>query len=321
MMVNKTSLSGYQIAMIACAVFIAVALPYIAPNDFIVHTACVALIYAVLAASWDLLYGFAGLISFGHAGFFGLGAYSAALFTYYFDLPAWFGIPVGALAGALLGVAIGVPTLRLRGVYQALSTLAFSESLHVIATNWYSVTRGTLGFNQHPTFFRMIGELHKSYYFMLLACCVCIAAIWWIACKSRMGMTFRAMRNDDIRARALGINIVRQRVLVFTLSGLFAGVAGAIYAHYIGLVSPSELGPSLTILVIAMSTIGGVGTILGPAVAAVILYGLTELLHLSGTVYNQIAIGVLLVAFVLFLPDGIAGWFERHGRRPASPKA
>jgi branched-chain amino acid transport system permease protein len=320
MTTTNTQLSGRQIAMIACASLFAVTLPYIAPNDFIVHTACIGLIYAVLAASWDLLFGFAGLISFGHAGFFGLGAYSAALLTFYFDLPAWFGPPVGALAGGLLGIAIGVPTLRLRGVYQALSTLAFSESLRVIATNWYPVTRGTLGFNQHPTFFRMIGELHKSYYFMLVTCCACIAAIWWIARKSRMGMTFRAMRNDDIRARALGINIVQQRVLVFALSGFFAGLAGAIYAHYVGLVSPSELAPSLTILVIAMSTIGGVGTILGPAVAAVVLYALTELLHLSGTVYNQIAIGVLLIAFVLFLPDGIAGWFERRGHRPASSK-
>ncbi|HZQ14867.1 MAG TPA: branched-chain amino acid ABC transporter permease [Pseudolabrys sp.] len=307
--------SARQVAMILAVVIVAATLPFIAPNDFIIHTVCIALVYAVLAASWDLLYGFAGLISFGHAGFFGLGAYSAALFTTYLGLPAWFGPPVGAVAGALLGVAIGVPTLRLRGVYQALSTLAFSESLHVVATNWYSVTRGTLGFNQHPTFFRMIGELHKSYYVMLATCSVCVAVIWWIARRSRMGMTFRAMRDDDIRARALGINIVQQRVLVFTLSGLFAGLAGAIYAHYVGLVSPSELGPSLTILVIAMSTIGGVGTIIGPAVAAVVLYALTELLHLAGTVYNQIAIGALLIAFVLFLPDGIAGWFVRHGRR------
>jgi branched-chain amino acid transport system permease protein len=309
-----------QTLLLATIAVIMVILPFVAPNDFIVHAFCIAMIYAILAASWDLLFGFAGLISFGHAGFFGLGAYVAALITFHFNISPFYGPPLGGIAGALLGITIGVPTLRLRGVYQALSTLAFSESLRVVATNWYDVTRGTLGFNQHPTFFRLIGELHKSYYLLLAVSFVVVAAIWWIACRSPLGLTFRAMRDDDIRARALGINVVRQRVLVFTLSGFFAGLAGALYAHYVGLVSPTEFGPSLTILVIAMSTIGGVGTIIGPAIAAMVLYLLTEFMHLAGTVYNQIAIGILLIGFVLFLPDGIAGWYHRRGRTKVPTK-
>lgn len=287
-------------------------LPLVATNDFILHAFCIAMIYAILAASWDLLFGFAGLISFGHAGFFGLGAYAAALVTYHAGLPAWFGPAIGGFAGALLGVAIGVPTLRLRGVYQALSTLAFAEALRVIATNWHGLTRGTLGFNQHPTFFRLSGELVPSYYLLLTATLAIVGGIWWIACRTPLGLTFRALRNDDIRASALGIDVVRQRVLVFALSGCFAGMAGALYGHYVGLVSPTELAPPMTILVIAMSTIGGVGTILGPALAAMVLYLLTELLHIAGTVWNHVAVGLLLIGFVLFLPDGIAGWLRRR---------
>lgn len=293
------------------------ALPSIAQNEFLIHAFCIAMIYAILAASWDLLFGFAGLISFGHAGFFGLGAYAAALVTYHAGLSPWFGPAIGGVAGALLGITIGLPTLRLRGVYQALSTLAFAEALRVIATNWHDLTRGTLGFNQHPTFFKLSGESHASYYLLLAATLAIIGTIWWIACRSPLGLTFRAIRGDDIRAGALGIDVVRQRVLVFAFSGFFAGMAGALYAHFVGLVSPTELAPPLTILVIAMSTIGGVGTIIGPALAAMVLYLVTEAFHIGGSIYSQIAVGLLLIGFVLFLPDGIAGWLRRRlERRP-----
>jgi branched-chain amino acid transport system permease protein len=302
----------------AAALVFLIALPWITPNEFLIHAFCIAMIYAILAASWDLLFGFAGLISFGHAGFFGLGAYAAALVTFHAGLPAGFGPVIGGLAGALLGIAIGLPTLRLRGVYQALSTLAFAEALRVVATNWHDLTRGTLGFNQHPTFFRLSGESRASYYLLLAATLAIVATIWWIARRSPLGLTFRAIRGDDIRASALGIDVVRQRVLVFALSGSFAGIAGALYAHYVGLVSPTELAPPLTILVIAMSTIGGVGTIVGPALAAMALYLLTEMLQLGGTIYSQIAVGMLLIGFVLFLPDGIAGWLRNRFQRDAS---
>ena len=112
---------------------------------------------------------------------------------------------------------------------------------------------------------------------------------------------------NDIRAQALGINVFRMKLLAFSISGFFAGVAGALYAHFIQLVTPNEIASSLTILIIAMATIGGVGTISGPAVAAIIIHFVTEMLQIAGTVYDQIAIGAVLMLFVLFLPQGIAG--------------
>ena len=298
------------------AAFTAVMLviPLVAPNDFVIHTLCIAMIYAVLAASWDLLFGFGGLISFGHAGFFGLGAYAAALVTHKLGLSPWFGPFIGAGAAALLGLIIGLPTLRLRAVFLALATLAFAESLRVVATNWHDVTRGTLGFSAHRTFFRLSGEVHYSYYMLLAVSLALIAAIWWIACRTEFGLNLRAIRSDEIRAEALGISVVRKKIQAFMLGGLFAGAAGGLYAHYVGLVSPSELGPTTTMLVIAMATIGGTGTILGPAAAALVIYVAAELLRLAGTVYAQVAIGVLLIGFVLFLPDGIAGWLKRRRR-------
>lgn len=296
-------------------VALTMAAPFLVPNQFILQILCFAFIYAILAASWDLLLGFAGLVSFGHAGFFGFGAYAAALTTYHFQLSPWFGLPIGAVAGAALGVVIGVPTLRLRAVYLALATLACSESLRIVATNWYSLTRGSLGFNLHPTLFRLSGDAAISYYVILLIAVISVGAIWWIATRTKLGLTFQAIRDDELRAAALGINVVVHKIGAFVLSGLFAGLAGAIYAHYLGVVSPSELGPTITILVVAMATIGGIGTIVGPAVAAIVLYVGSEFLRMIGATSGQVAIGVLLIVFVVLFPDGMAGRLAKMTNR------
>ncbi|WP_210483528.1 branched-chain amino acid ABC transporter permease [Microvirga antarctica] len=312
-MMNQPA-SSRSAAMIAVAVLaiIALAVPRLAPNEFILSILGFAMIYAMLAASWDLLIGFAGLVSFGHAGFFGLGGYAAALATYHFGLSPWLGLPIGGLAGGVFGILIGIPTLRLRAVYLALATLAFAESLRIIATNWHDLTRGSLGFNLHPTFFRLSGEAANSYYVVLLVSSLSIAVIYYIARHTSLGMTFQAVRDDELRARSLGIDVVRHKIAAFALSGFFAGVAGALYAHYLGLISPSELGPATTMLVVAMSTIGGIGTIIGPALAAIVLYLASELLRMIGSTYGQVAIGALLIFFVILFPEGVAGWLSRQ---------
>jgi branched-chain amino acid transport system permease protein len=300
-----------KFAALATAAAVALAAPLVAPNEFVLSILSFALIYAMLAASWDLLIGFAGLVSFGHAGFFGLGGYAAALATYHFGLSPWAGLAIGAVAGGVLGVIIGVPTLKLRAVYLALATLAFAESLRIIATNWHGLTRGSLGFNLHPTFFRLSGEAASSYYVVLSVAALSIGAIYAIARHTSLGSTFQAVRDDELRAQALGIDVVRHKVIAFALSGFFAGMAGALYAHYVGLVSPTDLGPTVTMLVVAMATIGGIGTIIGPAFAAVVTYVASELLRMIGATYGQVAIGALLIFFVIVFPDGMAGRLAR----------
>ena len=309
----KRELSVHKVVLASLA-FLALMLlvPPLAPNDFFIHTICIAMIYALLAASWDFLFGFGGLISFGHAGFFGLGAYAAAIITTRYGLSPWWGPLIGGCSAGLLGLVIGLPTLRLKAVFLALATLSFAEILRIIATNWHDVTRGTLGFNAHRTFFKLSGETRLSYYMLLAATSALIFTLYWIACRTYFGLNLRAVKSDEIRAQALGVNVVRQKILAFMIGGFFTGTAGGLYAHYVGLVSPTELGPTTTMLVIAMATIGGTGTIVGPAAAALLLYAAIELLRLAGTVYSQVAIGVLLIAFVLFMPDGLAGWLRRR---------
>ena len=281
--------------------------PFFVTNNFVLHALTMSLIFAILAASWDLLFGFAGQVSFGHAGFFGLGAYASAMLSYYAGLSPWLGLLAGGLIASVFGLLVGFPSLRLRGVYLALATLACSEMLRIVVTNWVPVTRGTLGFNLHPGFTFVPNTPTTHYYIILAGAALSTGSMYLMAARSRLGLVLRALAVDDIRAQALGVDVFRMKLLAFSVSGFFAGFAGALYAHFIGLVTPNETASSLTILIVAMATIGGVGTIIGPAIAAIVIHFITEMLQIAGTVYDQIAVGLVLMLFVLFLPDGIAG--------------
>jgi len=281
--------------------------PFFVTNNFVLHALTMSLIFAILAASWDLLFGFAGQVSFGHAGFFGLGAYASAMLSYYAGLSPWLGLLAGGAIASVFGLLVGFPSLRLRGVYLALATLACSEMLRIVVTNWVPVTRGTLGFNLHPGFTFVPNTPTTHYYIILAGAALSTGSMYLMAARSRLGLVLRALAADDIRAQALGVDVFRMKLLAFSVSGFFAGLAGALYAHFIGLVTPNETASSLTILIVAMATIGGVGTIIGPAIAAIVIHFITEMLQIAGTVYDQIAVGLVLMLFVLFLPDGIAG--------------
>jgi branched-chain amino acid transport system permease protein len=297
--------------LLAGGLVVALLLPLFVTNNFVIHAVTVALIYAILAASWDLLFGYAGQSSFGHAGFFGFGAYAAALLTYHTGLSPWLGLFAGGGCAALFALVVGAPSLRLRGVYLALATLACSEMLRVVVSNWHDVTRGTLGFSLDSGFPSIPSDPASQYYVILAGAVLSIGAMYVFAERSRIGLVLRALAADDIRAQALGVDILKMKLLAFAVSGFFAGFAGALYVYLIQLVSPNETASSITILVIAMATIGGVGTIIGPAIAAIVIHVVTELLHVSGTVYDQIAVGLALMLFVLFLPQGIAGLLQR----------
>jgi len=284
--------------------------PFFAPNKFIVHVAIVGLSFAVLAASWDLLFGYAGQISFGHAGFYGVGAYTSALLAHHIGVSPWIGLFLGSFAAAILGALIGIPSLRIRGIYLALTTLAFAEVIRIIATNWHSVTRGTLGLSAKP--YPGI-EFHTTnyYYLMLTLSVISVGIMFWIANYSKVGLIFRAIKADEIRCQSLGIDILRYKLIAFAISGFFAGLAGAFSAHYLRLINPGDLAPHITIFAVAMAVIGGTSTIIGPALAAIIIHGLMEYLKVLGAVYSLMAVGAVLILFVIFLPSGIAGHMPR----------
>ena len=297
-----------------------VLLPVVVPHPFVLTIATQALIWALLAASWDLLSGYTGQISFGHAGFFALGAYAAAAATKHLDLSPWAGLAVGALVAAAMGLGVGFPALRLRGHYLALVTLGFAEILRLVAQNWLAVTGGPFGIHDYRTFPGLpadpLARRQATYWVVLAIVGASVAVMAGVCERTSAGKAFRAIREDEVLAAALGINTTAYKLLAFGLSAGFAGLAGTLYAYYVLLVSPSVASVATTSLVIGMAVFGGLGTIWGPVLGAVLLYGANEALRFVGVVYNLIVVGLVIMVFVVVLPSGLAGLARgvRRGR-------
>jgi branched-chain amino acid transport system permease protein len=293
------------------AVGVAALLPVLLPHPFVLTIATQAAIWALLAASWDLLSGYTGQISFGHAGFFALGAYGAAAATKHADLSPWLGLLVGAGVAAAVGLLTGFPALRLRGHYLALVTLGLAEIIRLVAQNWLDVTGGPFGIHD----FRSLPGLpagallhRQAMYVVVVAIVVVSVAVMYQVCeRTSAGQAFRAIREDEVLAQTLGIDTTRYKLLAFSLSSAFAGLAGGLYAYYVQLVSPVIAGAATTSLVIGMVVFGGLGTLWGPVLGALLLYGLYEGLRFVGVVYNLVAVGFVIMVFVIFFPRGLAG--------------
>ena len=307
------------------------AAPLVWSHPFVLHIAIQALIWALFAASWDLLSGYTGQISFGHGGFFSIGAYTAAILTRTLGLSSWIGMVAALLLCAVVGLGVGFPALRLRGHYLALVTLGFGEIVLLAATNWESLTGGAFGMHDYGTFTGLpsdpLAQRQTAYLIVAAVSLAGLAILLYLTRRTSAGPAFRAIREDQILAASLGIDTTYYKLLAFTLSAGFAGLAGALYAYYIQLVSPSVGASSASALVIGMAVFGGIGTIWGPFLGAILLFSITEGLRFIGVVYNLIAVGAVMVVFVIFVPRGLAGIrLHRRGRqqradRPAADAA
>jgi branched-chain amino acid transport system permease protein len=287
-------------------------LPVLLPHPFVLTIATQAVIWALLAASWDLLSGYTGQISFGHAGFFAFGAYAAAAATKHADVSPWLGLLVGATIAAAVGLLTGFPALRLRGHYLALVTLGLAEIIRLVATNWLALTGGPFGIHDFRSFPGLPdGALahRQAMYLVVVAIVVVSVAVMYQVCeRTSAGQAFRAIREDEVLAQTLGIDTTRYKLLAFALSSGFAGLAGGLYASYVQLVSPTVASAATTSLVIGMVVFGGLGTLWGPVLGALLLYGLYESLRFVGVVYNLVAVGCVIMVFVIFFPRGLAGF-------------
>ena len=289
-----------------------VLLPVLWPHPFVLTIATQAAIWALLAASWDLLSGYTGQISFGHAGFFALGAYAAAAATKHADVSPWLGLLVGATIAAVVGLLAAFPALRLRGHYLALVTLGLAEIIRLVAQNWMALTGGPFGIHDYRSFSGLptaaLAYRQAMYLVVIAIVAGSIAAMYQVCERTNAGKAFRAIREDEVLAQTLGIDTTRYKLLAFVLSSGFAGLAGALYAYYVQLVSPSVASAATTTLIIGMAVFGGLGTLWGPVLGAVVLYGLYEGLRFVGVVYNLVAVGLVIMVFVIYLPRGLAGF-------------
>ena len=243
-------------------------LPVFTRDPYLLRILILASIFAIFAASWDLLSGYTGQINFGHALFFGVAAYTTALLNIHAQIPPWGSIPLGALAAVLAGLVIGIPCLRLKGTYLALTTLAFPIILMGIVFAIPDITGGELGISGLS---RLSGSRLSDYYITVVLM-LGLSAIMWKITDSNTGIIFHAIREDEIAVRAAGINTTKYKLLAFCLSGFFAGISGGLYAHFMRLAGPANLEVSMSFTVVIWAVFGRIVTIYGPVGAVFILY-------------------------------------------------
>ena len=272
-------------------------------GQYWLHTAIVGLFYVMMASSWNLLAGYTGQVSFAHAAFAGIGAYTSGILTAKMGIPPLVGLPIAVLLAAGFGFGLGALCIRMGGIYLSLTTLAFSEIVRIIITNEYEITRGTMGLKV-PTLF---GPYSKtlSFYVMLAAAVGVLWVIHWIL-RSDLGTSFRAVQNDEVAAASVGIPVVQVRILAFVISSAMAGLAGSLYGHYLLLITPHITSLDLMFLVLAMTVIGGMGTFTGPILGALFLEVFSEYIRIYGE-FHLLIFGLVALGIARFARMGIVG--------------
>lgn len=309
-------------ALTILGIVILLALPLIIRDRYFQHILVLCGIYLILASSWNLLAGYSGLLNLGHAAFFGIGGYSSALMALKLHITPWLGLPIGGGVAAIFGILLGIPSLRLSGPYLAITTIGFSEILRLVAMNWVSLTRGSLGLFGIPALsgfhfskdFQVEFISEQNAYYVILVFAVLTLILLHKLINSEFGISLKSMREDEIGAESIGIDTRRYKLSAFMISAFLAGFAGAFYAHYIRLISPEMLTLGETFMVLAMVMVGGLGTLFGPVVGAVLLTFLSESLRFLEDIIKAdirlIIYGFLLMLTILFMRNGIVGLFS-----------
>jgi branched-chain amino acid transport system permease protein len=269
-----------------------------------------AFFYAVMASSWSLLAGIAGQFSFAHMAFAGIGAYTAGLLARDLGASPPIGILAGCILAGLIGLIIGLLCLRLRAAYLALFTIAFSELFRIVLLTEFQFTEGSNGLQLSKLWEAVTGV--EEYYVMLGLLLVAMALMYWLA-GSRIGLFLRSLREDQEAASAMGVNVVRYKVLIFVITSLIAGLAGAMFYHVIGIITPNTMEILQMSLVIAMAVIGGIESLLGAAIGAFLtrigLEMLREInifgLHIEFGAWRYAAFGLLLMFTLRFAQNGL----------------
>ncbi len=300
---QKEFLSLPSRIIIALFVIGLILLPLFTQDPYILRIFTLACIFAIFAASWDFLAGYVGQISFGHALFFGIGAYSTAILNLRLDLPHWMTIVLGAVVAVVAGLLVGFPALRLKGPYLGLVTLAFPVMLTGIIFLFPDFTGGELGISGIA---RLASTRQQEYYIAVIVMITLITVLWKIT-VSKYGIIFHAIREDEIAVRASGINTVRYKLTAFCLSGFYAGVAGGLYAHYLRIAGPGLLDILMSFQVIIWTILGGIATIYGPVVGVFVLYPLLEYMRVVPQ-YRMLLFTIIVLLLVHFMPEGIANW-------------
>lgn len=290
-------------------------LPLVTDNDYLIHLLVVAMIYGVVAMGLNILTGYTGKLSLGHAGFFGLGAYVSALLALKANVPPLAAIVLAGFVVFLVGILLGIPTLRLEGHYLSIVTIGFNEVIMLIIINMRWLTNGPGGLRRIPPIsiagFRFVTEI-SQYYFMVAF----VLVLLWLKSrliKSHVGLALRAVMDGETQSEACGVNVAYYRVFAFGISALYAGLGGGVFAHLLNYVSPYSFQSPESFALLGMVVVGGIGTLIGPIVGAVIMTLLPEYLRAFAD-FRLIINAVLTLCLLIWAPKGIVGFAQAISR-------
>ncbi len=296
-----------KIALVAVVLFIA-AFPFLS-SMYQTSIMTTALMYVVLGLGLNIVVGLGGLLHLGYAAFYAVGAYTYALLNYHFGLSFWICLPIGAGLATIMGILLAIPVLRLRGDYLAIVTLGFGEVIRIVLENWNEFSFGPSGIAQipRPGFFGMSMKLQTAtiyIYFIMIAMVIFTIFVVRRLENSRIGRAWIAMREDEIASESMGIDITKSKITTFALGAFWAGMVGVIFAAKTTFINPASFTLWESVMILCVVVIGGMGSILGVVVGALILILLPEYLR-AFSEYRMLIFGAILVLMMVFRPGGI----------------
>ncbi|HOS49866.1 MAG TPA: branched-chain amino acid ABC transporter permease [Bacillota bacterium] len=299
------------IMLVILAAFLAI--PLVDSNQYHIYMLDRALLNAMIASGLVALTGLAGQMSLGHAAFYGIGAYASAIVTKTFGVPVIVGVISAAVLCLVIGMLLSIPSFKLSGFYLSFVTISFGNIVWTVIVNWYSLTGGSLGLlGIQPI--RIAGRAITRTEFFYLAAAV-LALIYFVTtrmARSYIGRGLRAVRDDEMAAETAGIDTKRLKLLVFSLSAIYAGIAGALYAHLSTFLSPESFVQAESANFVAMSVVGGIRHMLGGTIGGLVVTMIPEFLRVKGwEIYYLMGSSLAILVLVIMLPNGLAPSFEK----------
>jgi branched-chain amino acid transport system permease protein len=309
---------GWTLLLVLALLF-----PVFAGNDYLLTVMSLAYIYAIATIGLNLITGYTGQFNLAHAGFMAVGAYTVGILTVDHQVPFWAAFALSGFVATALGFFVGLVSLRLKGHFFSIFTLCVGYIMYLLIEKWESLTHGTVGIIGIPAPESIAGidfETPRAQYYLVLFFLVLSVWVMHRIVTSLLGRTFMAVRNSDDLAEALGINLMRNKLLAFMLSVFYAGLAGGLYAGAVRFLGPGLAGVEHTFDMTMFMLIGGIGTLFGPLLGSISMPWLTQYLQFLQD-YRFIVFGPILVLLVIFLPNGIVGSYVGWKTRNASRKA
>jgi len=304
--------TGWSLLLVLALLF-----PFLAGNDYHLTVMSTAYIYAIATIGLNLITGYTGQYNLAHSGFMAVGAYTVGILTVDHQVPFWIAFALSGVVAAFLGFFVGLVSLRLKTHFFSIFTLCVGYIMYLVIEKWESLTHGTVGIIGIPAPESIAGidfSAPRPQYYLVLF--FLVASLWIMhrIVRSLLGRTFMAIRNGDDLAQALGINLMRNKLLAFMLSVFFSGLAGGLYAGFVRFIGPGVASVEHTFDMTMYMLVGGIGTLLGPLLGAIGVPWLTQYLQVLQD-YRFVVFGPLLVLLVIFLPYGIVGTYMNRKRR------